>query len=454
MRSVIVVAIVALLIGVTAAWLANHPGELTINWFSWHLETPVSVALLVIAAALIIALGIQRLLYWFRNEAPFSARRRQEARQRRGEQALFRGIAALKLGDSSDALRQSKEASRLLGSRPMVLVLAAEAAEANDDRAAATAHYRAMLDIEDTVLLGVRGLMTQTLGMADYDQALILSDRAIGLAPKSPWVLETRMDILIRLNQWEQARETLQKREKLKQLNPAASNHLRAVLNYCEAVEEDLAGHHEQALNLVLEAHKKAPDLNAAATFAARLLTHDNNQRKAARILEESWRAAPHPQIARSYLDLAEDENATEQFRRAARLAALNPNHIESRILVAETAMTANHPGDARASLEKAMAHNPTTRAFLLMAKLERQQPGHENGAKNWESKAVSAPPDPAWICDRCGTHSPLWQPRCNSCHAFGSLSWQSVGQASLTKPAVEKHHSHRLLTFHNRKNN
>jgi len=52
------------------------------------------------------------------------------------------------------------------------------------------------------------------------------------------------------------------------------------------------------ALELALKAHKLDPALVPAAAVAARVLVSQASQRKAAKIIRETWAAAPHPELA------------------------------------------------------------------------------------------------------------------------------------------------------------
>ncbi|HEY9536081.1 MAG TPA: hypothetical protein VIS03_00700, partial [Kiloniellaceae bacterium] len=42
-----------------------------------------------------------------------------------------------------------------------------------------------------------------------------------------------------------------------------------------------------------------------------------------------------------------------------------------------------------------------------------------------WLERAAAAPPDPAWVCERCGAVATRWSATCGSCHNFDSLHWR-----------------------------
>jgi HemY protein len=435
MRTLLTFFFIAVLIAIGAAWLASNPGQVTVDWIDWRIETSVSAVVGLLFAALLAVIFSQRLLYWLLRESPLSAPRRRESRRRRGMQALSKGVVALALGEPGEAELQTKKATKLIGADPMVLLLAAQAAQLSGHREAANEHFRSMMNVEETAFLGVRGLLIWAIEEGDPEQAMTLSDRAFELQPKGRWVLETRLDLLSRLGRWSEARDTLRLLQKYKHVTADMGERHRAVLHYCEALENDLAGKGDEALRLTTEAHKLAPGLAPAAVLASRLLVGNDNSAKAGKILEESWHAAPHPTLAEAYINLSLDETATERFRRVGKLTATNPDHMESRLTIAEQAIAVQHWGEAREQLQAALEQNPPVRAYRLLAEIERREVRDEKAARKWDNLAVKASADPEWVCKNCGAERHLWAPRCTSCLSFDSFVWETPGKHEPLRP-------------------
>ena len=86
------------------------------------------------------------------------------------------------------------------------------------------------------------------------------------------------------------------------------------------------AGDLRRASGLAAQAQQLAPDLAPIACHNARLLLARGRRRAAARVIERAWQTAPHPELARLYL---EARSAAEPLAGAAslqRLAARNPD--------------------------------------------------------------------------------------------------------------------------------
>ena len=142
-------------------WLADRPGQATIDWLGYRVES--SVALLLVVLALLI--GVMALLYRAYRalvSAPkILGKARGESRRSRGYQALNHGMVALASGDARAAEKWAKKANTLLQDPPLTRLLSAQAAQLNGDEAEAARHYRAMLENDETRFLGLRGLVLQ-----------------------------------------------------------------------------------------------------------------------------------------------------------------------------------------------------------------------------------------------------------------------------------------------------
>ncbi len=73
-----------------------------------------------------------------------------------------------------------------------------------------------------------------------------------------------------------------------------------------------------------------------------------NETRRGVKVLETTWRKAPHPDVALAYVDARPGDSAADRLKRAQRLAELKPNNTESNLIVAQIAMEASEFSTAR----------------------------------------------------------------------------------------------------------
>lgn len=419
----------AILVAV-AVWLADRPGDATIVWQGREIHMQVGILLaLLLGAAVVIALLWE--LWRFLARSPGRiARARAESRRRKGYRALTQGMAAVAAGDAEEARRQAGRAAVLLNEPPLTLLLAAQAAQLNGDELAARKYFTAMLDRPETRFLGLRGLLTQALKSGDEQAALGYAGRAHRERPEAAWATTTLLELQLKAGEWANAEATTKEAVRQKSLTAEKARRMRAVILAEEArlaLAAD-AGSLDAAAK-AREAVKQAPDLVPARIVLAALLARAGNEKQAARAIEQGWSVAPHPALAAAFATLRPEEDPISRARRFESLAALNPQHRESRLALAEAALAAGLWGEARGHLAKvqdAERDLPSARLCRLMARLEDGERGDAAATRRWLIAAAEAQPDPAWTCSACGSQNVEWQARCPRCGAFDSLTWQA----------------------------
>jgi HemY protein len=418
-----------------AAFVADHPGRVEIVWQGWQVDT--SVAVLAGAVVLVVLIGSSLVLLGAAlRRMPRNLRRRRAARRREaGEAALTEGVVALAAGQPAEAQLAARRATALLGDAPMVLLVAAEAAAQQGNIAAARAAYTALLDRPESEFLGLRGLIGQALRGGDDETALRLAGRAHELRPDARWLVDTRLLLAARAGDWAAARATLADAVRRRALPDDRARHHRGIVLYELSRDAERRGDLSRAVRLAASAQVQAPDIAAASVQHARLLIVLGKKRAAARAIEQAWRTAPHPDLARLYLEI--DPEATLLTRAAAvqRLAAQNPEASESHLAIAEAALMAQLWGEARHHLALAIAaappSGPSRRLCRLMARLEESESGDMPAARDWLDRAIAAPAEPVYVCRQCGGgDTPEWQALCRECGGFDTLVWESPRSA------------------------
>ena len=457
-RAILGLIIVAGLI-IGAVFFADHPGQAEIVWQGWELQT--SVAALVAAAVLLGSTAA--FLIWLASliiGSPRAFLRRQRARRRHaGYRALTQGMVAVAAGDPHEAQRYARRADALLADPPLTLLLSAQAAQLEGDDMAAKKFFTAMLDRPETEFLGLRGLLNQALRSGDRATALRLTQRAASLRPGTPWVVESKFDLEVREGRWEAAQETLARAVKRRILPPERARHRRGVILYELSLAAFAAGDRRRGRNLAAQARTLAPDLAVPAAHCARELLQDRRPGPAAKALESAWRTAAHPELAQLYGAIYNGEEPLARVKRFERLTAQNPEARESYLTLAEAALDAQLWGEARRYLEQAVtapappviarpASSPppstapfeegkcrgpvglTPRLCLLMARVEEGAHGSADAMREWLDRAVTAMPDPRYVCASCGGESLEWRSLCPRCADFDSLTWRTPGSA------------------------
>ncbi len=415
---------VSCLLAWAAVWVVNHPGTVAVQWLGQELVLSVGTViavLLAFAALAIILFEILRVLLVLPGSWRISRGRRTQVK---GYEELTRGLMAVAAGDLTAARTYHRQAERHLPDNGSLLLLQAQTAQLEGKEEIAHLKFRQMLERRDAEFVGLRGLLAQAMKTGEFGEALSLARRAYRRSPTTPWVLTTLFELLARDGKWDEALPLVDEMQAQGLLDLAQAKHKKGVLYHLLATElreQDRAG---DALTQARRAAKADPGFAPGVAQAGELALQAGRRRLALQILEEGWRTAPHPDIARVYAQIDPGESASQRQKRIdSRLAPLNRSHPETLVLQAEAAMQAGDWGTARTRLEAALEAQPTARVYRLFSELERQSGGDRAKSAEWLARATDAEPDRAWVCDDTGEVLPAWQPLAPS-GRFDAVNW------------------------------
>mgnify|MGYP001453370832 FL=1 len=357
-----------------ASMLADSPGEVSLEWLGYKVDT--SVAILIFVTVLF---GI--ILTFFYNtwinlkKAPnrlFKIRR--DWRRERGYKALTQGMVAVAAGDAQEARRLAKKAEDLLAEPPLTMLLSAQAAQLSGDDEAAGKFFKRMSERKDTKYLGIHGMLNQAIQTGDKGVALELAEKAHDLKPKTDNVSRTLFELQVQSGSWSDADGTTRKAIKNKNIDDTIGRRRRAVIAFQLSMEASMGGKMSEALNLAKRANNLVDGFIPATMQMARLLQAAGKRRKAASVIEEMWVTKPHPQLAEVMEELSSGTGVQEKMRTIEQLASYNKDHIESHLAIAKAALKAQMWLEAREHLNATLLTqktNPSARICRYMAELE-----------------------------------------------------------------------------------
>lgn len=380
---------------VLAALALSLPGEVTFPVGNEIVAVHSGVA----AIGVVVLGGVLALGWWLATALLVLPGRiskaRRLARTRKANAALAEGLLAAEGGDSKAALKLARRAMRHAEDERLKLLLEARAAEANDDWAGAERAWGLLTRLPGGQLAGLRGSATAASERGDQLTAENRAREALALKSDADWPFNSLFDLQVSKGDWDKAIETLTLGEKRALIEGISVKRRRAVLHTAKAV--GLPHTEKQVAQKTLgEAIRSAPDFPPAAYHGARFLMTDGKVKAAQGVLELGWKARPHPALAQLSRRLIPQDS---RFNIAARLKGLadsNPNHRESRILMAEIAMDSADWVAAIKTLALLVEENPTARLCLLM---ERALKGYGDPveAQRWGRMAASASREADW---------------------------------------------------------
>ena len=162
-------------------------------------------------------------------------------------------------------------------------------------------------------------------------EAAALARRGEAVQPGAAWLRRERARLAVRAGHWSDA------------LALADADAPKAALATAAAEAETDPG---RALRLAKQAWQEDPSLAPAALAYAARLRAAGRESRALTVIRHSWSIAPQPNLADFALALVSDK--LQRTQAAQRLTEANPEHAETRLLLARTALEAGLTGEAR----------------------------------------------------------------------------------------------------------
>lgn len=381
------------------AWLADRPGQMVLVWQGYEIETTVFRAVVIFAVVIGIAVFLWSLLRQVWNSPAAVGRIVNRRRQERGLEALSSGMIAIGAGDRSQAMRHAIQARKALPNEPLTHLLRAQAAQLSGDRTTARRVFEAMLGSKETEQLGLRGLFLEAEREGEHEAARQFAERALRLNPQLGWPVDALFELQCRTADWPAALDTLAAGKRNGHFEKPVADRRRAVIltAQAQALEDSNA---EKALALAMEGHNLAPDLVEAGAIAGRIFSSRGQTGKVARVIEQTWKRAPHPDLAVAYAHARPGDSPKDRLERVKNLARATPHSVEAPIAVAHAAIEAHDWTEGRKALAPLIDGRLSQRVCTLMARIEGEQFGNAGRVREWLARASNAPRDPAWTAD------------------------------------------------------
>jgi len=441
-----VAAIAAITFGAGAVMDAG--GSITMQFAGQEIAiTPIQaiIGLVLFVAALWVLEYVMGILVsvfkFFNGDETAISRYFGRNKEERGYKALADGMVALAAGEGKEAIDKAAQAERLLKRPQLTNLINAQAAEASGDTKRALKYYKRLLEDDQTRFVGVQGLMKQKLTEGDTETALRLAEKAFALRPSHDGTMNALFDLQTETAEWKGAQKTIEAKVRAGKLPKDVGRRREAILSLADARQMLEAGDIDAGKTAAVAANKASPDLIPAAVLAAEMHMLDDNKRAATSAVKKAWGANPHPDLAAAFAEIEPGEDSAQRLKRFGALTRLQSDSSETKLLSAELALADEDFPAARRAARELAETEPTVRSLTIMAAIEKGEGADDKTVRAWLNKALNASRGPQWVCDSCSNIHANWQPRCENCSTFDSLTWR-------TPPAGEAKESTATLGF------
>lgn len=432
MLRLIIFIIIAGLLSTAGIYLADYEGDVTVQVGHHELSTSLVFFIILLILLLAGATLFIELLLWIKNIPKRRALKRDQYNQHKGMALLVDGFTAIAAGESKKALKLVKKTESCLGETPLTKILAVQATQLEGDAVATKKQYTAMLENKDTEIIALKGLLKQAMKENNFDFAIYLSNKALGVNPDLLWAKKVLFELHVKLGQYKQAQDVIEStKERLS--TDYNNHHLIGILLLARSLMAYQAKDYQTSYDLIMHSYKFLKHFPPVVAHMARIYYEvKKNIVKALRIVESGWKQQPHPDLARAYLLILEDIPYDKRIKKCEKLLQINSEDEESHIIMARVAMDTGSYSIARNHLKTILARKETKSICAMMIELEQLDNENANlqeeAIKKWKKRLEVAPDDNQWSCHKCGHTSNVWSVCCSNCQSFASFDWQSDG--------------------------
>lgn len=417
--------IVLLLVSLAASRVAENPGQMSMEWFGYRIQTS--------AAFMLVATLTLALLTWlalkFLDMLVTAPRRIGKARtslqQEKGLAALTEAFVALGDNDTTTATKYITQAEKFLPDPTLPRLLNLQLARQQGDEEKLREQFQSLQDSEQTRPLALRGLIEEARRSDRMTEALTRVEELLKLRPKHIPTLVLAADIFSYHRRWQEALQLIADARKRLTLSSQQARRLSALV-YVEQAQIMLKeNNRSSAIELLKEATSKDPSVTTAAILLADNYLQNDKISDATNVLRKAWAAQPHPELAALIEKTLVALPPEKRLKKIQDILKPHADTQEGLLATAKSAIAAKDWALARQCLKTASGRQETVTLCKLMAELEQQEGSEPAKANYWLDRATSATPDSVWRCNSCGHQPAAWSAHCPECTHFDSVHWQ-----------------------------
>ena len=421
--------------------LEDTDGTLTIDFLNREYQlTLMSLLALIFALSFaILSINIALKFLWsligfLRGDDTALKRFFERRSERKGQSHLIGAYTASFEGDHERALLELKRSKKYLKSKSLPNILSLSSYEAKGNFSKQEEIFQELIRDKTTRSMGLFGLIKIKLSEGNTSLALKLTSRLIKLKPQNISFNKTFFNLQLTEGDWDGALTTYKKINKIKKLDKETYGKGESILLFQKAKELRSAGKTLDALKISRQALNRYAGLVPNSILLSELELLEGQKKRAEAVLLSTWKAIPHPDIAKKFAEIEKNESVEARIERFKKILNVRKSDTETKILKAQlNILSGNFPEARRAISDLIETEQANAKVYTLMAAIEKGVGSSDGVVKGWLAKAVTAKRSKRWICSNCDSQSE-WEPICKKCGEFSSLEWTEERYESLER--------------------
>jgi len=393
MRKFLHFLIIILAVIFIVLWLMENPGEVSLTWFGYKLETSVAVLIgffVLLSMVVSVLKAPLSLIKWMRHH--------KETKQIAfREKLIFQALNAYLAKDAVLQKNTFKKIDKTFGEGNVYSLILKQMTCPTQEVALELA------SIDETHMAGIKGLITAKEEQGDFKGALDIAINAKETKP-SVWLNADIFRLQIKLSRWDEALKTLD------DLKSARALTKEDYLSKKASILLKL-GRNE-------EAFKTAPFIPETALRYAQQVPQ-----KATSILKKAWKKSPNWALYKAFTKTLNPEKPLSAYKTAEKFILSADTNPLTHLALADAALMAHLWGQAGKELDLYLDAYPlTVPAAEMKIFLEKEANNNSEAVRIWEDKLQKLGPYLPYTCTSCGYATSSWDASCPVCQTFGKI--------------------------------
>jgi HemY protein len=327
-----------------------------------------------------------------------------------GLQQLTQALISAGQNDYEPAHKALLRAGNLLPHSPLAHLIGVQISNHSGKPQHVREHLQALTGYESTAKLALQQSLRDAAARHDTPETTRLLAEAQRLYPRAGWVLEARIRLSVKQDNFSALIADLT-RFSLRPLLPSTARHRLLARLYFMQYQDARA------------LHMDAGFIPAACRLATTRASQ-NAVPKALSILKTAWKHQPATPLLDVFMEITEALPAKQQWRLAKTFAARANPYAEADDMMARMALRHGQLDEALTHAKGAMERNATKERFTRIAEVVSARDGAE-AANLWLKEALRAAHSESWVCSACGTHHAAWHFICSHCETIDTVAWK-----------------------------
>ncbi|MBT5185757.1 MAG: hypothetical protein HOM01_03045, partial [Kordiimonadaceae bacterium] len=269
--------ILALFFAFGAAWISSNPGQVLITWQGWEVRFSIAVFIMLAIFYFLIIWSVLKLYKWLNIATYLGNPKRLAAKRQKANLDLDHAWSAYALGDYKEAIKFALRAKSKLGEDHNILRLLASATEASGETN--NPYLETLGKSPQSAPWVQKQQLDHYIQDKSWEAALPLVNSMLETHTSNGYLLKMAFLLLARLGKWPESYQALQNALQVKgAIVPSEKGHLKAVIEYCLALEKKAGGQKTESHALLKAALKNDSSFAPAALLSAQLYIEQNDK--------------------------------------------------------------------------------------------------------------------------------------------------------------------------------